>query len=154
MKSDMWSFGVIVYVCLFGGYPFETDDEKLYCDGSEYQNNELLRNLLVADPESRFSSAEALDLMNGFDDVEAARDSQPLQKLIIPANFVTQRTVRRSLRLKLKRTTRVQPIVTRRAAPTTRKRKPQKRNRSAQANKENKKPCTAKKAPKNMKKIM
>lgn len=69
-KSDMWSFGVIMYTVLFGYPPFLAQDQRKlfemikggiveYDDGISSEAKSLLMGLLNIDPKRRLSASEA-----------------------------------------------------------------------------------------------
>lgn len=69
-KSDMWSFGVIMYTLLFGYPPFLAQDQKKlfeiikggvveYDDGISPEAKRLLMGMLNIDPKRRLSATEA-----------------------------------------------------------------------------------------------
>jgi len=85
-KSDMWSFGVALYVLLCGRYPFMANDEtalrKQVCytrprfESSQWEKvsrpmRHLVRDLLRRDPGERPTAREVLDVLN---DLREARE--------------------------------------------------------------------------------
>ena len=77
-KTDMWSFGIIVFILLSGYPPFVDNDKRAlfrkirkgdfefhpdYWGGISEEAKQLVRGLLTVDPTKRFSSKEVLDTM-------------------------------------------------------------------------------------------
>ncbi len=75
-SADMWSVGVIIYTCLVGYPPFMEENQAVLFNKIRYgeyeffesdwqgiskESQDLIKRLLVVDPDRRMSAAEAID---------------------------------------------------------------------------------------------